>query len=352
MSAHVPNVPPEQAEPLLIPDADILFEDFLDQAHLLLAVSGGPDSVALAQLAVFAAKKRRFRLSVATVDHGLRKGSDNEALTVARLAASFSVSHATLLWRGIKPATRIQEAARAARYQLLVEHAQAIGAAYLVTAHTLEDQAETILFRLSRGSGVSGLIGMRREILRDGITHLRPLLAISKARLIATCKVNGLSFVEDPSNMDPKFARPRWRKLMPQLEKEGLTPERLAQLSRRVERVEQALEIQVDRIFAGASCKNNGLKLYNAEKIAAEPFEIVLRVLQKIIREASPENWLDPMPMRLNRLERLTTSFLQDRHPGKIWRRSLAGLVIEVDRQGMLHVWPENRWIGDHLPQK
>ena len=143
-------------------EAAALFADLASVPALILAVSGGPDSTALLWLAARwrARRKRGPRLIVVTVDHGLRPESAREALAVKRLARALKVEHRTLRWTGRKPKTGIQEAAREARYRLLSGAACQAGARHILTAHTLDDQAETILFRMARGSGVSGLAGM------------------------------------------------------------------------------------------------------------------------------------------------------------------------------------------------
>src|SRR5690606_3498551 len=122
---------------------------------------------------------------------------------------------------------------REARYRLLVQCAREAGASHLVTAHTLDDQAETILMRMARGSGLAGLAGMRAETDREGICHVRPLLEWPKASLLTLCREQGWAFVGDPSNEDARFARVRWRRIMPLLAEEGLTAERLARLGER-----------------------------------------------------------------------------------------------------------------------
>ena len=165
-------------------------------------------------------------------------------------------------WTGEKPVTGLQEKARAARYRLLAAAARRAGARCVVTAHTLDDQAETVLFRLARGSGLSGLAAMAKvsplglPAMRDAGDSpalVRPLLDIPKARLIATLEAAGLGHAEDPSNADPRFARVRWRTLAPALAAEGLTAERLVQLARRVRRSEAALEAAVGAAFGGSA---------------------------------------------------------------------------------------------------
>ena len=137
----------------------------------MLAVSGGPDSTALLVLAARWANqlKRAPKLLAVTIDHGLRPEAAREAAAVKRLAQSLKVSHRTLRWRGRKPRTGLQEAARQARYELLAQAATRAGFAHILTAHTLDDQAETVLFRLARGSGLFGLTGMAHAAPLPGV---------------------------------------------------------------------------------------------------------------------------------------------------------------------------------------
>src|SRR5262249_50508632 len=195
--------------------------------------------------------KPRPKLIAITVDYGLRKESRREAAAVARLARKLKIAHRTVHWRGRKPATGLQEAARAARYRLLASAARSAKAGHILTAHTLDDQAETVLIRMSRGSGLTGL-GAMSEASRlpqdenGDIALIRPLLDIPKARLVATLARAGVAFAEDPSNRDPRFTRARMRDVMPALAGEGLDARRLALLARRMRRAEAAIETAVD----------------------------------------------------------------------------------------------------------
>ena len=167
-------------------DIDALFAPFGRAKALLIAVSGGPDSTALLLMAAEWAKRRgKTRIEAATVDHGLRPESADEAKSVAALCARLGVGHRILQWKGVKPTSRLQERAREARYRLLVDHAKAIGAEAVMTGHHADDQAETVLFRLLRGSGVAGLRGMDVMSARDGMTIARPLMGLKKRDLIA-----------------------------------------------------------------------------------------------------------------------------------------------------------------------
>ena len=197
----------------------------------------------------------------------------------------------TLRWTGRKPKTGIQEAARNARYRLLSEEAHRQNAMHILTAHTLDDQAETLLFRMARGSGVSGLVGMRWF---DGIpvtgakpaNLVRPLLDVPKARLIATLKAAKISYSVDPSNSDPRFTRPRLRKLMRSLAQEGLTAERLGKLAKRVERAEETLFAALNdaqiALCPGPWAEGRPLSA-DAEPFLELPHEIGLRLLGRMI---------------------------------------------------------------------
>jgi len=135
--------------------------------------------------------------------------------------AARGIAHHVLVWTDPKPATGIQEAARAARYRLLAGWCREQGCLHLLTAHHRDDQAETLLMRLLRGSGMVGLSAMARESERDGVLLARPFLNVSKSQLVATLKKAKIGFIEDPTNRDLNFTRPRIRALMPVLAAEG-----------------------------------------------------------------------------------------------------------------------------------
>lgn len=339
-SAAAPNADPltgplPQAElagpaPVAADEAIDLFAPLLTFRHLLVAVSGGPDSVALMHLlAEWARAPDRPRVSVATVDHGLRAESRAEAEKVVQWAAALGCPACLLSWEGPKPATRLQERARAARYRLLAEHARVTGADCLVLAHHADDAAETVLMRLAAGSGIGGLAGMASSVAREGLTHARPLLGLPKARLLATCAARGLAFIDDPSNADPRFARARWRELAPAHAREGLTSGRLASFARRAARADAALAHAAEAAFARVTCEDRpGRLVLNAGMLAAEPEEIVIRVFGLAFSRGAS-------PVRLERLERLSAGILAAVGAGQPLRATLSGLMLSLDRQGM-----------------
>ncbi len=233
-------------------ELDSLFSGLEKFPVLALAVSGGPDSTALMLLAARwrDARGKAPKLIALTVDHGLRQESKREAAAVAKLARKLKIAHRTLRWTGRKPKTGLQQAARAARYRLLAQAARTAHAAHILTAHTLDDQAETVLLRMSRGSGLTGLGAMARQSPVPGAEKLmlvRPLLGLPKVRLIATLEAAKIPCADDPSNRDPRFTRARLRGLAPILAEEGLSAARLALLARRLKRADAALEMATDQ---------------------------------------------------------------------------------------------------------
>jgi tRNA(Ile)-lysidine synthase len=189
---------------------------------LLLAVSGGPDSMAML---VLAADALPGGIAVATVDHGLRAEAADEAAMVAAACASLHVPHATLTGT-TPPGASLQAQARALRYALLADHARDIGAEAIATAHHADDQAETFLMRAARGVGLSGLAGIRAVTTIEGARVVRPLLDWRRAELRAIVRRAELPFVDDPANGDDRHDRTRFRRLIDG--NEWLDPPRLA----------------------------------------------------------------------------------------------------------------------------
>ncbi len=317
-------------------EADELFSGLEDLRGLILAVSGGPDSTALLLLAARWAKsrKRAPRLLAVTVDHGLRAAAAAEAAAVKRLARRLGVAHRTLHWRGRKPKSSLPEAAREARYRLLAQAAKKLGYEHILTAHTLDDQAETVLFRLARGSGLGGLAGMNHasplpgSAARSGAGAfflVRPLLRIPKTRLIATLKAAGVPYSEDPTNRDPRFTRARLRTFMPALAKEGLDARGLARLASRMRRADTAIEFAVmaaREALAPGPWPERGPIVFETARFATLPAEVALRLLGRAVARVGDEG-----PVELAKLETLYDSLRQARAP---LRRTLAGAQITL----------------------
>src|SRR6202171_4752689 len=280
-------MPDDDDSPISAQNAKRLFADWKAAPAIVLAVSGGPDSIALMWLA---ARWRRTlargpRLIAVTVDHGLRAEAQAEGRDVKRLARALYLPHPHKCWTRVKPKTGLPAAARAARYRLLAQAARASGATHILTAHTRDDQAETLLMRLLRGSGIAGLAAMARQSERDGVLLARPFLHVSKSQLIATLKKAKLGFADDPTNRDPSFTRPRLRMLMPVLAAEGGDTRNLARLASRLARANQAVEVLVDgaELYLALRDRGGAHPGFDAKAFAAMPEEIRLRLLLRAI---------------------------------------------------------------------
>jgi tRNA(Ile)-lysidine synthase len=321
-----------EAEPVSAAELTALFHDLETLPALLLAVSGGPDSTALMWLAARwrDSLKVKPKLVAVTVDHGLRPEAKAEAEAVAKLARKLKITHRTVRWTGKKPATGLQQAARAARYRLLAQAARKAGAAHILTAHTLDDQAETVLIRMSRGSGLTGLAAMARVSalpIEGEIALVRPLLDMPKARLIATLRAAQVPFAEDRSNRDPRFTRARLRVLMPELAQEGMDARRLALLAQRLKRADAAIEAEVERAAADVAVKAPpGRIAFDALGLARLPDEIALRLLGRAIAKVGSEG-----PVELAKLEALKAALDTSQKSGNArFRRSLAGAIVTL----------------------
>jgi tRNA(Ile)-lysidine synthase len=327
------------AKTLFSPDAIVrLFSSWETAQHILLAVSGGPDSVALMLLGAEWAQTRPARLHIATVDHRLRKDSALEAQQVATWAAALGLSHTTLAWTGPKPTSKVQELARQARYDLLFRHAATIGANIVATAHHADDQAETILFRLVRGSGIGGLAGMAGATDRGEICHSRPLLRCNKADLMAFCDSKAHPFLADPSNQNPAYARTRMRTLGATLAEQGLSRDALLRLGRRAARAEAALAEQ-SRAVRAALCAERKSQRFSADILALkdQPEEVVLRILsQEIAALGDPTR-----PLRLERLETLAIAVRRALRAGLPLAATLGGTALQLGREGVLTIQTE-----------
>ncbi len=319
---------------------------------LVLAVSGGPDSVALMLLAAQWPPRARHEIAVATVDHGLRDGSREEALRVAEWATALGFEHRILTWDGPKPATRVQEKARDARYALLCAFAHEFGGSHarkcaaVVTAHHADDQAETILFRLARGSGVAGLAGMAAATTRGDVRLLRPLLGVPKAALEAVCVAAGHPFVRDPSNENMRFARTRLRALGELLSSQGLDAKALARLGERAARADAALDWCAARAGAAAAAsRDEAMTKLDSTALRELPLEILRRLLAAEIHargSAAP---------RLDRLERAAEFVALGLREGVEGRITLAGLSIRVNNREVTLTAAPPRFRGRGKPR-
>ncbi|ABQ70846.1 tRNA(Ile)-lysidine synthetase [Rhizorhabdus wittichii RW1] len=271
---------------MAVPPFDHLVSRFLadllsllpdDGARLGLAVSGGPDSMAMLHLAAAACPGR---VEAATVDHGLRAEAAAEAALVARACAALGVPHMTLRVT-VEPTASIQAAARRARYAALAAWAAGQGLPAIATAHHADDQAETLLMRLARGAGLSGLAGIRARRDIGGVLLVRPLLGWRRAELAAI--VAAVETVDDPSNADPRHDRTHARALLAGAG-DRLDPLRLAASAAHLAEADAALDWLVEEAI------RSRVDRFDDGRIAADieglPREVRRRILARLVGEA------------------------------------------------------------------
>lgn len=312
--------------------------------RLGLAVSGGSDSMALMTLAQAWAGDTTS-LHVATVDHHLRPGSAQEAQTVATAAKRLGLSHDTLHWQGWRGRGNLQDAARQARRGLLAQWAIGLGLDAVLLGHTQEDQAETFLLRLARGSGVDGLAGMQEHHRADGIVWLRPMLDLSRTDLRAWLATNQIDWTDDPSNDDPAFDRVRARQMQGLLASLGLTSERLAETAARMATARVVLDMAADAAQTRLRRAQHGDIAFDAAGLDALPEDLRTRLVARALCEVASK----PYRPRLKALRASLTASRATLH-GCVITRNKGELRITREasavrglRVPLGQVW-DNRW--------
>ena len=308
------------------------------ETKFAVAVSGGPDSMALAHMLSVWAKANDKTLFAMTVDHGLRPEAAEEARQVASWAASQDIAHVILEWRGEKPESGIMEAAREARYALMAEYCKQHDVKTIFVAHHQDDQAETFLIRLAKGSGLDGLAAMGATHIYNDLQIARPLLDVSKEEIIGYCKQNDIPYIDDPSNRNEDYMRPRLRQSMEVLGEEGLTSKRLAMTAKRLGRARKALEDITNQVCN--SCireESPNHVIIDFDILRKQPEEIGLRVVQKLLEKMRTQA---PYNVRMEKLEELFESLWCK--PETFKPRTLGGYIFSLkEKQSRLHIKQE-----------
>ncbi len=251
--------------------------------RLGIAISGGGDSVALLHLASQCFANEDVELFAATVDHGLRPEAADEAQWVAQLAADLGVPHETLNWRGWDGNGNLQDHARRARYALLTEWAHRNQVVTLALAHTADDQAETLLMRLGRAAGVSGLAAMPSRRMQDGVVLVRPLLGVTREALRSYLRAENLAWFEDPSNADTRYERIRVRKVLDSLRPLGLDARVLTEVAGNMSRAREALDWYTFLAAKDLALIDAGDVLLDLRGFRTLPEEIARRLLLHVV---------------------------------------------------------------------
>lgn len=329
MSAGASPLTPQDFQDLLRP-----LGPFGTPPRIAVAVSGGADSMALVRLASDFAAAAGGEAAALTVDHGLRPEAAAEAAQVARWCEAAGIRHVTLRWDGPKPATALQERAREARYDLLAGWCRDAGCPHLLLAHTEGDQAETFLYRMSRGSGIDGLACMPAVAERDSVRLVRPLLRVPHARLVATLRDLGQEWIEDPSNRDRRFARVRLRERLEFLAAHGLDARTVADVARALGRVRAAAEESAAALAARIAVLHpEGWAEIDAAGFRAAPEDDARRVLAALVAGLGGGAY----PPKRARTDRAFAA-LRDGAGGAA--RTLGGCVLSA-AGGTIRVWRE-----------
>ncbi|MHA6297077.1 tRNA lysidine(34) synthetase TilS [Devosia sp. CAU 1758] len=314
---------PDLGDPAVL---DRLFAPAATHKSLGLAVSGGPDSLALMLLAQrWAAGLQTLpRIIVYSVDHGLRPEASAEVGMVMDIAVRLGLAARGLVWTGDKPESGLQEAARQARYRLIGAAMAEDGASLLLTAHHRADQAETVLMRLAHGSGIEGLKAMTPLSRVEGVEVFRPLLDVEPAGLHLLVQEAGLTPALDPSNDDIAYERVRWRKLLPVLAAEGLDSAALARFSARMGEADAALNQMAEAAFAELV----SLDGFGAANVPRDAFRalspaIGRRLLHRVLNIVGGRQ----KPRALGQVERLYDKIVEDDLPCST---TLLGAVVRL----------------------
>lgn len=301
-----------------------IFKRLAGRRGLVLAVSGGVDSTALMLLA--AGWEGRPPVLVATVDHRLRPEAASEAALVAANAARLGLPSRILTVDARHLSGNLQDWARRQRYKLLTALARDAECDTIVTAHQQDDQAETFLLRLARGSGVYGLAGMRAEEDVDGVRLVRPLLGVPRRALARLVAEGGLAAIDDPSNSDLRFDRIRMRRLLPLLVEAGLQPARLAETAERLGRAAEALDHYAMALLKELfEVDETGIVSGPASAFARVPAEVGLRALALVLRAVAGADYTPELASVQLLLETVGSA-----GPERSTRRTLSGAIVSV----------------------
>lgn len=311
-----------------------------DDAKIALAVSGGADSMCLAWLA-----RTLKPVAALVVDHRLRAESSAEAALTRRRLEAFGLTCEILVWdHETTPVANIQSVAREARYDLMRLWCKQQGVNYLLTAHHQDDQAETLLLRLARGSGVYGLAGMAPDRRLDkNIQLIRPLLDVPKMVLVETIARAGFDWIEDPSNNNDTFDRVKIRRFLEHPPVEGLSAGRLAGTAARLRRTRDAIEYyELGWLEQAVQFYDSGYAELSIEALENAPEEIILRGLSNLLRFAG-SGYYAP---RFEKLERLLNSLKTQNFTG----HTLNGVQFKPVKEARVLVFRELAAIGQRTP--
>ncbi len=262
------------------------FENILNlNQDFIVGISGGSDSLALGFLTKIYSIKKSFNAYYYIVDHRLRKNSSAEARWVKNLLKKYNIKSDILKWYGKKPVSNIQSLARNKRYSLLINQAKKLNIKTILTGHHIDDLYENFFIRISRGSGLNGLVSFSEKTLKDEVNIIRPLISFEKRHLNYVTKKVFKSYIEDPSNEDKKFKRVRIRKLIKNLQNDGLDKNKFLLTIKNLRDSNETI-----KFYVAKNLKDNSYiykdknKIILNEEFFNQPHEITFRSLTEIIK--------------------------------------------------------------------
>ena len=324
----------EDKLPLSDHQIDDLFSPLVDIRRIALAVSGGRDSLALMFLIKKWIENNNFDKDVVvlTVNHQLRKESNAECAEVALIAQGYGFHHKILIWHHENIKTSIQEKARNARYDLMINYLKENGIDTLITGHTLDDKIETCLMRLSKGSGLEGLKSIQTSRNLDGINLFRPLLKITRDQTTKTLVSQNIGWIDDPTNTDEKYERIKIRNNISTLEKLNISKEMLQLTLNRLGRADEVISnITEKALLEALHFDSLGYVSLDYNILKAYPYEIIIKVFEKALI------YVNGKRVSLQSLERVCSEVIQTRKP-----KTINGCVIYT-KKNIIHITRENR---------
>ncbi len=246
--------------------------------NFIVAVSGGPDSLALAFLSKIYSIQKNLKAKFYIIDHKLRSESTNEAKYVKKILNKFQINARILYWQGLKPKSNIQSAARIKRFELLISECKKLGVTYMLLGHHQEDLIENFFIRILRGSGLKGLISLSKKTKLQNFTILRPLINQKKEDLVFISKKVFDFYVKDPTNNDEMFQRVRIRKLLNGLKNDGLDQKKFIKTIENLKKSNDVVNYYVTKNLENNSFFSNKKKhLILNDKFFKQPHEVVFR---------------------------------------------------------------------------
>ena len=306
------------------------FEKSLDpKNNFIVAVSGGPDSLALAFLSKIYSIKNNVLIKYFIIDHKLRSESTNEAITVKKKLNNYKIYAEILTWKGVKPAKNIQAIARKKRYEMLLSKSKNLGIHNILLGHQLNDLFENFFIRMLRGSGLKGLISLDKKTKIKGVNILRPLLYQKKEDLIYIAKTVFNFYVNDPSNTNEKFQRIKIRSFIENLKQSGLDQQKFINTLQNLKHSNEVVNFYVERNII----KNSFISVNKDKAILSENFfknspEVIFRGLSDILCLVSKRYY----SVRGKKLYKIIDEIKRKAH----FKATLGGCIIQKVKQTVI----------------